>query len=374
MTETVSARAKAGKRAKAGRRVKAVPKAQALKSTTASITAKTGSGPGTGSQHRARLGKNHADHDKRTLQLAEYLTGPVQHNGTDLRIPATVDPPAIPEWGLAGNRNYSDCVPAALLHLQQVFSALANQRQGLVGAAVAPAPITDRQAIEFYAALGGHDIGVSSTDRGVSILHTLKWWLHRSRPRRSSSGDERTLEDFGLGKISAFAAWEPGNLEQLKGTIATLGGVLLGLRLPVTAQLQRVWSVPPGGPQNWGAPGSWDGHCVVAVGYNAECVRCVTWGGIKYVTWQFIATYCDEGFAVFGDSSERNIRVFDANGDASYVRQDQIMLPATVTQPSRSLAQAIKVDTKNLPKQPRWGMGGRIWIDRPPPGHWEYVP
>ena len=146
----------------------------------------------------------------------------------------------------------------------------------------------------------------------LRFLQALKWWLRRSKAPEDGKPDSEppALDQVGLRKISAFAAWEPGNIEQLKGTIATLGGVLLGLRMPVTAQYQRVWAVPPGGPVNWGAPGSWDGHCVVAVGYNAECVQCVTWGGIRLVTWQFIATYCEEGFAVFGDRDEQNIRVF----------------------------------------------------------------
>jgi hypothetical protein len=116
---------------------------------------------------------------------------------------------------------------------------------------------------------------------------------------------------------------------------------------------------------------------VLAVGYNAECVQCVTWGGIKLVTWQFIATYCDEGFAVFGDADEPNIRVFDGTQDADgeyvaeYLLQDEIRLPGT---PSRDLKTSIAQDIQKLPSEPRWGIGSRIWIDRPPPGHWEYVP
>jgi hypothetical protein len=121
---------------------------------------------------------------------------------------------------------------------------------------------------------------------------------------------------------------------------------------------------------------------VAAVGYNSECVQCVTWGGVRLVTWQFIETYCEEGFAVFGHPREPNIRVFrdpdgDRNGDdgddddVKYLRQEMIELPGP---PPRDLETAIDEDTARLRREPRWGMGSRIWIDRPPPGHWEYVP
>ncbi len=59
-----------------------------------------------------------------------------------------------------------------------------------------------------------------------------------------------------------------------------------------------MWSVPPGGPVGDGAPGSWGGHCAPIIAYSPHSLTCVTWGGLTRMTWEFFATYCDEGYAV----------------------------------------------------------------------------
>jgi hypothetical protein len=237
-----------------------------------------------------------------------------------------------------------------------VFSYL-GQRQAGASSSNAVQP-DDSTALELYQVTGKYDPADSSTDRGVTLLHALKWW-------RKQGQAGTALENYGLAPISTFAAWEPGNLEQLRGTVATLGGMLLGLRMPLTAQNQRVWSVPPGGPQNWGAPGSWQGHCVLAVGYNAECVQCVTWGGIQPLSWQFISTYCDEAFAVFSDTAKLRVwtkQDWTPDSEPNFVERDQVILPATRFSPERNLADAIRKDTAALANVPRWGWEGRIWI------------
>ncbi len=45
-------------------------------------------------------------------------------------------------------------------------------------------------------------------------------------------------------------------------------------------------------------PGSWGGHAVVVVGYDASGVTIVTWGALKRITWAGWGAYCDEAYAI----------------------------------------------------------------------------
>src|ERR1700683_1722620 len=72
----------------------------------------------------------------------------------------------------------------------------------------------------------------------------------------------------------------------------------IGLALPLSAQSQDVWSIPPGGAAGLGAPGSWGGHAVPVVGYDERGLVCVTWGQLKRMTYQFWSAYCDEAYTL----------------------------------------------------------------------------
>ena len=49
--------------------------------------------------------------------------------------------------------------------------------------------------------------------------------------------------------------------------------------------------------QNDFTPGSWGGHAVPVLAYDADTLTCVTWGAKKRMTWEFFARYCDESYA-----------------------------------------------------------------------------
>jgi len=82
--------------------------------------------------------------------------------------------------------------------------------------------------------------------------------------------------------------------------IAYLGNAYLGIACPVSAQQQFVkqqqtrqivpWTVVNGSPID-------GGHCIVAVGYNAQGV-CVTWGEIVVVTWHSSSNTAIEAWAI----------------------------------------------------------------------------
>ena len=65
----------------------------------------------------------------------------------------------------------------------------------------------------------------------------------------------------------------------------------------MTAQRQSVWDWTHrlDGPAR---PGSWGGHAVDVVRYDARMLTVVTWGGLKELTWSFWDRYCDEAYCL----------------------------------------------------------------------------
>ena len=105
----------------------------------------------------------------------------------------------------------------------------------------------------------------------------------------------------------------------MKQAIANLGGVYIGLDLPLTAQSQTVWNVVDEGPKTFwqkflaifthgrfgdpSDPGSWGGHAVFCPDYDSfdvtgETVTCITWGGLMKMTKAFWMKYCSECHAL----------------------------------------------------------------------------
>ncbi|HEY8666322.1 MAG TPA: hypothetical protein VIL86_06640, partial [Tepidisphaeraceae bacterium] len=84
----------------------------------------------------------------------------------------------------------------------------------------------------------------------------------------------------------------------VREAIYLFGSLYTGFNLPRSAQQQTVWDVISAGDTE---PGSWGGHAVPLVGYDADGLVAVTWGGLKRLTWAFLDTYCDEAFAVLSN-------------------------------------------------------------------------
>lgn len=124
-----------------------------------------------------------------------------------------------------------------------------------------PAPSTE--------AISGFNPSDPKSDQGAAELDVLNYW------RKSG---------IGAYQIDAYVALEPHSVEHVKDAIAIFGNCYIGLALPVTAQQQVVWTVPPGGPVGRGAPGSWGGHAVIVVGYDQRTLTVVTWGRLKQIS------------------------------------------------------------------------------------------
>jgi len=223
---------------------------------------------------KMKLGKSTPSNDPRTLLMANYLTSealpptPATYMYAK-NIPAT-------GWGMMDNDKIGDCTCAAAGHLIMEWTDDNN-------AMVTP---TDQQIISAYSAITGYDPSTGKNDNGAVETNVLNYW------RKTGIAGHQIL---------AYAALEPKNETHVKLGAFLFGGCYIGLSLPLTAQTQKVWSVPPGGATGKGAPGSWGGHAVCVVGYDSHGVTIITWGATKKMTWSFWNTYCDEAYAIISN-------------------------------------------------------------------------
>jgi hypothetical protein len=216
-----------------------------------------------------KLGKKPARHDKRTLQLASYLA-------THLPTPpaAVAWSSKVHHWPMYLNDSLGDCTCAAAGHMIQAWTADGQNKEF---------DVSDQDVLKMYEMVGGYRPGQPDTDQGAVELDVLKYWRKLGCARHT---------------ISAFMAVSPQSTTLVKDGIYLFGGLYVGIALPVSAQNQQVWDVPPGGIIGDGFPGSWGGHAVPIIDYDLRGLTCVTWGSLKRMTWAFLKLYCDEAYAI----------------------------------------------------------------------------
>jgi hypothetical protein len=215
-----------------------------------------------------KLGRRPARHDPRTLQFARYLTA-----GVLPRIPSSKSwSTAVRQpWGMMLNDSLGDCTCAAAGHMVQCWTA--NH-----GAEVTP---TDKAILSAYEAVGGYRPGHPDTDNGAVEIDVLNYW------RKTGIAGHQ---------LAAYAAVAVTNVGHVKAGLDLFGGLYIGLSLPLSAQGQQVWTVPAGGAHGRGVPGSWGGHAVGLVAFDATGLTCVTWGALQKMSWGFFGTYCEEAY------------------------------------------------------------------------------
>ena len=217
-----------------------------------------------------KLGKHRPVHDDRTLRFGSYLTA-------DLPTPpeSVTYYQKVPTWPIYYNDQYGDCTCAAAGHLIQNWTANASTE-------ITP---PDPTVLSFYE----HFVGTPPPpDEGCNMLSVLRYW-------RKAGLDQH--------KVDAFASVKLKDQVQAQNAVYLLGGIYIGVALPnfaVNAQdmLSVPWVVPPGGPVGDAAPNQNNGHCIPAVGYDAEQLWIVTWGALKSMGWDFYDAYADESYAV----------------------------------------------------------------------------
>lgn len=216
---------------------------------------------------KMKLGKRHPRHDPRVPMLARYTKAlPPAPASTDYESKVT-------NWPMMMNDNLGDCTCAAVGHVIQQWTTYNNK----------PVVLSDPQIEQLYETVGGYNPADPSTDQGAVEVDVLNYWL--------TSG----VDGHPLG---AYAALELQNHNEVMDAVYWFGNCYIGVALPISAQNQDVWAVPPGGATGPGAPGSWGGHAVPVVAYDERGLTVVTWGDKKRMTWQFWGTYCDEAYAL----------------------------------------------------------------------------
>lgn len=207
------------------------------------------------------LGKLPAKIDHRTFQFADYL-----------RLGQLPTPPDtltnskyVKSWGMMLNDTLGDCVVAGGGHYIKLCVDSTGKNW----------TVPDWRVHDTYFHLTG------GQDTGLVELDFLNHWRKEGL--------------FGH-KIAAFTQIKTKNLDMTKLAMYMFSSAFIGLAMPLTAQYQKIWEVTK--TSGDGKPGSWGGHCVILVDYNATGPVCVTWGGLLQMTWQFYQEYCEESYAL----------------------------------------------------------------------------
>lgn len=144
--------------------------------------------------------------------------------------------------------------------------------------------IPDSDIVKAYSDVTGYNPSTGANDTGAAALDVLNYW-------RKNGVSGHTI--FAYAKINVL------NIPHVKYAIYMFGGAYLGLELPISAQTQDIWDVPPTGTASGsGLAGSWGGHAVCAIGYDANYIYLISWGQIKKATWAFFTAYCDEAYVI----------------------------------------------------------------------------
>jgi hypothetical protein len=213
-------------------------------------------------------------------RLPEDLSRPRLTLAPHLR--AAAPPPSadwyshVQAWGSLGNSDWGDCVFAGNGHIVEQQTALGEGDETIV---------TDAEALAEYSAVTGFNPdagppGSNPTDQGATVQDGLA-----------------DLRKNGLAgqKIAAFARVNQADQAEVKTALAELGAMSLGVNLPQSAMDQfdagQPWTVSGDGT-------ILGGHCITAVGYDEQYIYVVSWGKVVPATWEWLAAYCVEAWAV----------------------------------------------------------------------------
>jgi hypothetical protein len=217
-----------------------------------------------------RLGKLPVRTDVRTLSLGRYVDG--------ARLPTPPDAfdetSGVAEWPMYANDRVGDCTTAAAAHMIEAWTAARR------GHAV---EISERSVLDAFDHVKLVD--PATGEEGAIELDVLRYW------RASGIGGHR---------IGAYARVSVHNRSLVRTAAWLFGGLYIGVQLPLTAQGQPVWDWT-GSLAGPARPGSWGGHAVDVVRYDADGLVVVTWGRLQRVTWSFWDRYCDEAYCILSN-------------------------------------------------------------------------
>lgn len=178
----------------------------------------------------------------------------------------------VTEWGMLLNNQLGDCTCAGDGHIVIQQSTYAGK----------PITVTNQDALTAYE-MAGYVPGDPATDQGWTVQAALDY-----------------LYEYGMAgfRIAAYGEVDHTDINAVKQAIFEFGALSLGVILPDSAQQQfaagQPWTVVSGSPID-------GGHCIIAVGYDADYVYCVTWGAVVKVAWDWWTTYVEEAWAVISE-------------------------------------------------------------------------
>lgn len=217
-----------------------------------------------------RLGRQAPRQDTRTLQLVRYLDTaelPPPPDVLDLGARAL-------DWPMFANDRLGDCTFAAAAHMIGLWTDRASG---------APTELRTDDVVEAYSAVAGYDPATGVGDHGAVELDVLTYWRQQG---------------IGGHPIRAFVAVPSIDLTLLRTAANLFGGLYVGVNLPAYAQGQSAWILEDARLQGRARPGSWGGHAVNVVGYDAQGLDVITWGRVQRMSWAFWLAYGDEAWAV----------------------------------------------------------------------------
>jgi hypothetical protein len=213
------------------------------------------------------LGKLPVRVDVRTLSLAQYVDPQV--------LPAPpvkfAETAKVEDWPMYANDRIGDCTTAAAGHMIEAWTAAAR------GQAVV---ISEQSVLDAFEHVKRVD--PFTGEEGAIELEVLRFWRKQG---------------IGLHKIGAYARVPVHNRRIVETGAWLFGGLYIGVQLPLTARDQEVWDWT-GSLSGDAKPGSWGGHAVDVVAYDAQGLTIVTWGRLKQMTWEFWDRYCDEAYCI----------------------------------------------------------------------------
>lgn len=225
-----------------------------------------------------RLGRRPHDPNRPTLRLADLLTGVTPAH------PATVDHfglvPAS-SWGDLGNRQYSDCGPADIVHDRMLVAKY------LAGVASRG---STADALDLYKRSGNP--GFPADDNGVVMADML------SEVHTGGVGPADTRGN--LTKCVAYAQVNVANLDEVRAAIAIFGSLSTGADLQKAQQSQT----NTGGPWDYSPSGEWGGHAFLVGQYTGDTTAGrpdlggLTWGFPIGITDKFWLNQVQEAWVV----------------------------------------------------------------------------
>lgn len=262
-----------------------------------------------------KLGRRPRVVDHRVPALAKYL-----------RTVSLPSPPAaqswLPDlskfpgvaWGMMGNDTVGDCTCAEVGHTMMGWSAYTRPT---------PKVLSTAEVLALYSAITGYNPANPASDQGAYMPDVLNYWLsHRIADPHFTDG------------LDGYAVLNVADVAEVQDAITWFGNISMGIQLPLSAQSQDVWDVTgdPQDPNGPAYPGSWGGHAVPGMAYDAAAtsgsLSFITWGAPKRMTWAFFKTYVDEAYARLNTDWINATKMSPAGVDWSGLIADNAVLKA----------------------------------------------